>query len=195
MAISHVQVETFNARDFVADLIQHAKDGGASLPESGQQALDTILRQDRAAEVLEGLGPEPLIAVWRAREHSARAAAFNTPTYTTVQRQGPAMLDFAPGSEADNLPIPQVIPVEARKPGRSIFETLWPVEGRWVRMGELTKGECVRVATWYGKQEQGLRKQREAFEQLAELMEDDKLPLSLQIEAARVKRIFGDLKP
>lgn len=211
-----VESRVERSTDYVADLMQQGLDNGLSIPKAAEQARDIILKSGQLEEVFIGLGLEPLIRCWRDRQHAYRNAAIgkaaefvtirpdedapvskeDQPAIALAERITPPQSPLPPGEYRSSTLEQHALPVpfSAHIGGKPVLDALYPVRGVWKPLKNFLKSELLLVATDYRRLSRANMDKAKAFEHLAELMENEKLPLSLQLSEMRVRAAFSEVK-
>lgn len=136
------------ALDWVQEEFEKTRD----LTTAVETAMTRVLHSGFAEALLLERGAAWLRDDWRQRQHAERAKVTREPREAAVPAggSGPVVHDAAP----------------LREDRASIYEALWEVDGRWIRIGDFTAQDCRYVAGQYDEKAQGNARMARLFSEL-----------------------------
>lgn len=132
----------------VFDAMEARIQGGQGDREAATDVLALIRAQGLSGAWIDYLGVMPVIEFWRSQNAARRDLHLTGRAHKTV--------------------------VSPPGPDETIFDTTWPTEEGWVKLGDMTAAEIKEQAAYYRKYERSYAVRADAFEQTLKGLEDGK---------------------
>jgi hypothetical protein len=167
-AVTTTASETTSPLRLVLGWIKQDLDKGTSLKLAIEGALKLARARGLERTLLEEIGVEALEHFWRKQIGAGTAGRF-------PQKAGAPRVDLS----------------QLATPG-AVLETLHQVEGRYMRLGDMTRGDLVSAELYYRRIADSNVQRAEAFASLAKVMSGSK-PVKDCFGETEVRRFFKDV--